>query len=64
MSLDKAIKSGKEHRKPYFGAQAIDPQCRCGGTCIYCQNNRQYKNIKRKMRLDVDIKELKQYNEL
>lgn len=64
MSLDKAIKSGKEHRKPYFGVKAIDPQCRCGGSCEYCQGNRQYKNIKRKMKLDIDIKELMWYNKL
>lgn len=31
MSLDKAIQHGKEHRKPYRGAKAIDPWCRNHG---------------------------------
>ena len=26
MSMDKAIASGKEHRKPYRGTKAIDPR--------------------------------------
>lgn len=47
MSLDKAIKSGKEHRKPYRKAKAVDTTCRNHGSCIYCQGNRQYKNKKK-----------------
>ena len=47
MSFDKAIEYGKEHRKPYTGAQAIDRSCRNGGTCEWCQGNRHYKNNKR-----------------
>lgn len=47
MALDKAIISGKEHRKIYFGAKAIDKTCRNHGSCPYCQGNRQYKNKKR-----------------
>lgn len=47
MSLDKAIKNGKEHRKSYRGCKAIDKTCRNGGSCPYCQKNRQYKNLKR-----------------
>ena len=47
MSLDKAIQYGKEHRKKYYGTKAIDPQCRCGGSCEWCRQNRQYKNEKR-----------------
>ena len=46
MSLDKSIQSGKEHRKPFRKAQAVDPTCRCHGTCQYCKNNRLYKNLK------------------
>lgn len=46
MSLDKAIASGKEHRKPYRGSKAIDRSCRNHGTCQWCQDNRQYKNKK------------------
>ena len=47
MSLDKAIKYNKEHRKAYYGSKSIDRTCRNHGTCIYCQNNRLYKNQKR-----------------
>jgi hypothetical protein len=33
MSLDKAIKTGKEHRKPYRGSKAFDRSCRNHGDC-------------------------------
>lgn len=51
MSLDKAIKFGKEKRKPYRGAKAIDCTCRNHGTCEYCKSNRliQSKRVKEKM---------------
>lgn len=42
MSLNKAIKHGKEHRKPYRGAKAFDPYCRNHGPCSYCLSNRMY----------------------
>lgn len=47
MSLDKAIRSGKEHRKKYYGSKAIDRSCRNHGGCPWCEENRQYKNLKR-----------------
>ena len=37
MSLDKAIKSGKEHRKEYRGAKSVDPSCRNHGSCLFCE---------------------------
>ena len=43
MSLDKAIKHHKEHRKPYYGSKAIDLSCRCHGGCDWCLENRMYK---------------------
>ncbi len=43
MSLDKAIKHGKEHREPYRGAKAVDPTCRNHGGCPYCESNRLHK---------------------
>ncbi|MDD6081639.1 MAG: hypothetical protein PUB89_02185 [Oscillospiraceae bacterium] len=46
MSLNKAIKSGKEHRKPYRGAKAVDKQCRNHGSCPRCYSNRVFKNKK------------------
>ena len=43
MSLDKAIEHGKEKRKPYRGAKAIDCTCRNHGTCKWCAENRKHK---------------------
>ena len=40
MSLDKSIKSGKEHRKQFRGAKSVDSCCRNHGLCAYCQMNR------------------------
>lgn len=44
MGLDKAIKSGKEHRKEYRGAKAVDPTCRNHGSCPWCIGTRTNKN--------------------
>lgn len=41
--LDKSIKYGKEHRKPFRGAKAVDRGCRNHGSCPYCRNNRLFK---------------------
>ena len=41
--LDKAIEHGKEHRKPYRRAKAIDRWCRNRGLCDYCTQNRLWK---------------------
>ena len=52
MSLDKAIKYDKEKRKPYRGGKAVDEHCRNHGgrrkswECIYCRDNRLYRNKK------------------
>lgn len=43
MSLDKAIKHGKEHRKPYIGSRAFDRSCRNHGSCPFCTANRIHK---------------------
>lgn len=40
MSLIKAIKSGKEHRKHYYDSRRFDKSCRCHGGCPYCLGNR------------------------
>ena len=45
--MEKAIASGKEHRKEYRGAKAIDKSCRNGGSCEWCRRNRMYKNLKK-----------------
>lgn len=57
MSMDKAIKSGKEHRKPYSGAKAISKSCRNHGSCPWCQMNRKYKFLKK----SIDKKEFQCY---
>lgn len=46
MSLDKAIEHGKEKRKPYRGAKAIDCTCRNHGSCKRCESNRLYQRLR------------------
>lgn len=43
MSLDKAIKHGKEHRKPYTGSKKYFSSCCNHGSCLWCQENRKHK---------------------
>lgn len=50
MSLDKAIKSGKERRKPYRKAKAVDKTCRNHGGCPYCEGNRKHSTEVRKLK--------------
>lgn len=47
--MDKAILYGKERRKPYRGAKAIDPWCRNHGRDEWALDDRQYKNKKREL---------------
>lgn len=62
MSLDKAIEYGKEHRKEYYGAKAVDPQCRCGGTCEYCRQSRLRHYRKADLDYEEQLKELEEEN--
>ena len=57
MSLDKAIKHGKEKRKTYHGSKAFDRTCRNHGGCDTCLSNRMHSNNKRleKMKGDADV---------
>lgn len=52
MSLDKAIESGKEHRKgwKYNIAKRVDPMCRNHGGCSYCEKGRQHKYKKAELK--------------
>jgi len=50
---------GKEHRKPYRGAKAVDPACRNHGSCLYCESNRLHK-IKKQEPI---IEEVNNYHE-
>lgn len=50
MSLDKAIKQGKEWRKQYRGASLVSPQCRShnpDNECPWCKGNRLYNTNKK-----------------
>ena len=55
MSLDKAIKYGKEKRKQYYGSAAFDHTCRNHGSCGYCRGNRLYKYKKNEIRTIQDL---------
>ena len=50
MSLEKAIKHGKEKRKGYYGSQAFDHSCRPHGSCPYCENNRKFFDKKARLK--------------
>ena len=55
MSLDKAIKHGKEKRKPYRGGKAIDRTCRNHGGCPACLSNRMHGTRKREQRMNKEV---------
>jgi len=55
MSLDKAIKHKKEHRKPYYGSKAFSQSCRCHGGCKACLENRTHSERKRKLSAEEQI---------
>lgn len=45
--LDKAIHHGKEHRRAYRKAKAVDTSCRNHGSCPYCRANRTFNSRKK-----------------
>ncbi len=47
MSLDKAIKYGKEHRKPYYDSREFDRTCRNHGSDSYATEGRLHNRKKR-----------------
>ena len=57
MSLDKAIQSGKEKRKPYRKSKGIARSCRNHGACNWCRDNRTYKTRKELERIAYEGKE-------
>ena len=57
MALNKAIKSGKEHRKMYSGSKAICRSCRNHGGCPWCEENRKHKFIVHERRTQDALKE-------
>ena len=52
MSLDKAIKYGKEKRVEYRRSLAFDRSCRNHGRCSYCENNRTIQAQRENSRLE------------
>ena len=44
MGMEKAIRAGREHRRPFRGWKAVDPTCRNLGGC--CLKNRLYRTGK------------------
>lgn len=56
MSLNKAIESGKEHRKIYTGGKSIDRTCRNHGGCPWCLENRTYKYEKNRSAAEEELK--------
>lgn len=57
VSLLKAIKHGKEKRKPYYKSGRFDRTCRPGGDCPYCQSNRKHAFRKKLLRAKDDSAE-------
>lgn len=57
MSLDKAIKHGKERRKPYRKSKAVDSTCRNHGSCPYCKGNRLYQRTKQEQKMKSKMKD-------
>lgn len=65
MSLDKAIESGKEHRKQYRGSKRFDKSCRNHGNhghgpgheCNWCKGNRLHANKVRSLKTLFDLKD-------
>lgn len=57
MGLDKGILHGKEKRKPYHGAKAIDKSCRNHGSDDWMVENRLYSSIRKILGMKQDVKE-------
>ena len=55
--LDKAIKHGKERRKPYHGPKAFDGSCRNHGGCPFCEEGRQHFDRKARTAANDQIKD-------
>ena len=57
MSHNKAIKHGKERRRPYRGSRRFDHSCRNHGGCGYCRGNRLYAASRRVVAADERLKD-------
>lgn len=63
MSFDKEYPNRKDIRKPYYKSSRFDHSCRPGGSCPHCSNNRKYRHIKEKMRIEEIEKDYIKENE-
>lgn len=61
MSLDKAIKYGKEKRKPYYGCKSFDPACRNHGSDTYMIESRLHNRKKAELKAQAQIKDYENY---
>ena len=57
MGYEKAIMHGKEKRKPYHGAKAIDASCRNHGGCPWCEGNRMYRANRQEAAIKEQLRE-------
>lgn len=57
MSLDKALKSGKEKRKISRGGKAVSNGCRNHGSCPYCDGNRKHNEKRRLLSANEQLQE-------
>ena len=57
MSLDKSIKSKKEHRKQYRGSKLRDATCRNHGSCPWCEDNRRFHDRKNRIRAAAEVED-------
>ena len=55
MSLDKGILHGKEKRKQYYRAKAIDKSCRNHGSDDWMLANRLYSSMRKILGMDKDV---------
>lgn len=56
MSLNKGILHGKEKRRDYRGAKAVDVHCRNHGDCPWCRNNRLFAKRKSDQHSEIDMR--------
>jgi hypothetical protein len=63
MSLDKAIASGDERRKPFRKSKRFDKTCRNHGSCSRCEGDRTYRSRKQRIRADEMMENYKDYED-
>jgi hypothetical protein len=57
VSLDKAIKHGKEYRRPHYGAKSFDRSCHSNGGCPVCEGNRMHRDRVREEDAEGQVRE-------